>query len=326
MPSVGVENVDGRSGRVGLRHRRARRRRHPAGIRSRGLRGRRHPSRPRLHRWPRNMRRRLSGLGRTRPPSLDRGAVHHVPHLSAAQCRRGRRASAGGHGDAGRFGRRRDHGLRAGRPPHRGDDPRREPQRPSNRFSAEGPGEASHALGQLATLPGAEVLDQPYVPVNVAALTEAGIAGEIQAQLIRGDTLLRLGGLHPTGGQWVDAASDFSQGDAADLASGVQVAGASQLVLDDADLAQSGRPNYTFAQPFDLDMGHGPDITAVAADGSLGKRFTAARDDPVLGARAAGGRALLRPLREPLPHGFSRCRGHAHRRGGGRPDPSSRPS
>ena len=143
----------------------------------------------------------------------------------------------------------------------------------------------THALEQLATLPGTEVLDQPYVPVNVAALTEAGIAGEIQAQLIRGDTLLRLGGLHPTGGQWMDAASDFSQGDAADLASGVQVAGASQLVLDDADLAQSGRPNYTFAQPFDLDMGHGPDITAVAADGSLGKRFTAARDDPVLGVQ-----------------------------------------
>ncbi len=142
-----------------------------------------------------------------------------------------------------------------------------------------------HALSQLTTLDSAEMLDQPYVPVNVAALTEAGIAGEIQAQLIRGDSLLHLGGLHPTSGPWVDAASTFSQGDAADLASGVQVAGAPELVLNDADLAQSGRPNFTFAQPFELDLGHGSSLAAVAADGALGTRFTAAPDDPVLGAQ-----------------------------------------
>jgi hypothetical protein len=140
-------------------------------------------------------------------------------------------------------------------------------------------------LEQLATLTGAEVLEEPYVPINVAALTEAGIAGEIQEQLVRGDTLLRLGGLHPTSGPWVDVGSGFSQGDAANLASGVQVAGESQLVLNDTDLGQGGRSNYTFAQPFDLNVGHGPDLNTVAADASLDSRFTASRSDPVLEAQ-----------------------------------------
>ena len=131
----------------------------------------------------------------------------------------------------------------------------------------------AHALDQLDGLDAAEVLEQPYVPVNVAALTEAGIAGEIQAQVDRGDSLLRTAGLHPSSGPWMDVASNFSQGDAADLASGLQVAGASQLVLDDTDLAQGGRSNYTFAQPFELDMGHGSDVSAAAADAELGDAF-----------------------------------------------------
>jgi hypothetical protein len=143
----------------------------------------------------------------------------------------------------------------------------------------------SRALAQLATLDSAEVLEQPYVPVNVAALTEAGIAGEIQEQLLRGDTILRLGGLHPSAGPWVDVGSSFSQGDAANLASGLQVAGATQLVLNDTDLAQGGRPDFTFAQPFDLNVGHGPDLTAMSADASLGSLFTATPHDPALEAQ-----------------------------------------
>jgi hypothetical protein len=143
----------------------------------------------------------------------------------------------------------------------------------------------ARALGELAGLEGAEVLDQPYVPVNVAALTEAGIAGEIAAQIARGDAILRLGGLHPTGGPWVDATSSFSQGDASNLASGLQVAGVTQVVLSDSDMAQGGRSNFTFAQPFDLDLGRGPSLPAVAADGALGARFTAAPGDPVLEAQ-----------------------------------------
>ena len=141
-----------------------------------------------------------------------------------------------------------------------------------------------HALDQLAALENAEVLDQSYVPVNLAALSEAGLAGEIGAQTSRGDDVLRAAGLKPTSGPWVDTASSFSQGDAGNLASGLQVAGSSQLVLNDSDLAAGGLSNYTFAQPFTLDLGHGSSVQAAAADSALSARFTAQPTDPTLGA------------------------------------------
>jgi hypothetical protein len=140
------------------------------------------------------------------------------------------------------------------------------------------------ALGQLATLDAAEVLGASYVPVNVAALAAAGLAGEIGAQVSRGDELLRTAGLHPSGGTWVDTTSSFSQGDAGSLANGVRETGASQLVLNDNDLASGGESNYTFAQPFALDLGHGANVTAVASNATLSARFTADPADPVLGA------------------------------------------
>ena len=118
----------------------------------------------------------------------------------------------------------------------------------------------------------------------MAALSEAGIAGEIGAQVDRGDEMLRDAGLKPAGGPWVDTASSFAQGDAGNLASGLQVAGASQLVLSDDDLAAGGLSNYTFAQPFTLDLGHGSTVPAAAADSALSARFTAEPADPVLGA------------------------------------------
>jgi hypothetical protein len=141
-----------------------------------------------------------------------------------------------------------------------------------------------HALSQLADLGADEVLDQSLVPVNLAALSEAGLAGEIAAQLARGDEVLRAAGLKPAGGPWVDTASNFAQGDAGNLASGLQVAGSPQLVLNDGDLSAGGLSNYTFAQPFTLDLGHGSTVPAAAADGSLSSRFTAQPADPVLGA------------------------------------------
>jgi Family of unknown function (DUF6049) len=142
----------------------------------------------------------------------------------------------------------------------------------------------THALEQLAGLTSAEQLDQPFVPINVAALSEAGLANEIGAQVGRGDEVLHAAGLKPSGGPWVDTTSSFSQGDQANLASGLQVAGASQLVLSDQDLAPGGLSNITFAQPFSLDLGHGSSIDAVAADSTLSNSFTAQPDDPVLGA------------------------------------------
>ena len=140
------------------------------------------------------------------------------------------------------------------------------------------------ALGQLAALSGDEVTDQSYVPINLAALTGAGLSGEIQAQLSRGDDILHAAGLKPDAGAWVDTSSTLSQGDAANLASGLQLAGATQAVVSDDDLASAGVSMYTFAQPFTLDLGHGSTIPAAAADSTLSARFTAHPANPVLGA------------------------------------------
>jgi uncharacterized protein DUF6049 len=145
--------------------------------------------------------------------------------------------------------------------------------------------DGQRALNQLSGLSEAEVLDQSFVPINVAGLSEAGLAGEIGAQVSRGDQILRAAGFKVAGGPWVDTVSTFAQGDADNLASGLQIAGASQLVLGDDDLATGGLSNYTFAQPFTLDLGHGSTVAAVAADSVLSNRFTAQPADPVLGAQ-----------------------------------------
>ncbi len=144
-------------------------------------------------------------------------------------------------------------------------------------------GEA-RALAQVAALDSDQVIDQSYVPVNVAALSEAGISGEIETQIDRGDTVLRSAGLKPGGGPWVDTASTFSQGDASNLATGLALTGASQTVISDEDLASAGVKNLTFAQPFTLDLGNNSTITAAAADSALDTRFTANERNPVLGA------------------------------------------
>ena len=141
-----------------------------------------------------------------------------------------------------------------------------------------------HALAELAALDNAEVLDEPYVPVNVAALADVGITGEIGQQVGRGDELLRSAGLKPSGGPWVDTTSSFAQGDAANLAGGVQVAGSSELVLSDSDLTAAGVSNLTFAQPFTLDLPHGVSLPAAASNSALSAGFTADPGDPVLGA------------------------------------------
>jgi hypothetical protein len=158
----------------------------------------------------------------------------------------------------------------------------------------------SHALGTLASLDQDQIAEQPYVPIDVAALAEAGIAGEIQNQVARGDALLRQAGLKPSGGSWVDTVSNFNEGDGPALATGVQVASAGRLVLNDGDLSSAGLANYTYAQPFTLDLGHttvasgagttttapgtATSLPAATSDSTLSARFTAEPNDPVLGA------------------------------------------
>jgi hypothetical protein len=147
------------------------------------------------------------------------------------------------------------------------------------------PKATARALAQLGSLSGEQVLNEPYAPIDVAAMAEAKIPGEIKAQLTRGGEILRAAGLRPTDGSWVDTTSSFNQGDSTDLAAGLQAAGASQLVMREGDLASAGLTNYTFAQPFGLDLGHGSTVTAIAANSALSARFTADPNDPVLGAQ-----------------------------------------
>jgi hypothetical protein len=144
--------------------------------------------------------------------------------------------------------------------------------------------DGTHALEQLAALSSDEMIDQPYVPINLAALTAAGLSSEVSTQFTRGDDILRAAGLKPDAGAWVDTSSTLSAGDAANLASGLQLAGATQAVVSDNDLASAGLSNYTFAQPFTLDLAHGSTIPATAANSSLSARFTATPNNPVLGA------------------------------------------
>jgi hypothetical protein len=146
------------------------------------------------------------------------------------------------------------------------------------------PKATTRALTQLGSLNGEQVLEQPYEPIDVAAMSAAKIPSEIKAQLTRGDEILHAAGLRPAAGPWVDTTSSFSQGDSADLAAGLQEVGSSQLVMNAGDLVSAGLSNYTFAQPFTLDLGHGSTITAMAADSSLSARFAAHPNDPVLGA------------------------------------------
>lgn len=152
------------------------------------------------------------------------------------------------------------------------------------RAEAQEPKAESKALDQLGSLNNEQMLEQPYVPIDVAALSEAGLPSEIGAQMTRGAEILHSAGLHPTSGPWVDTSSSFSQGDGADIAKGLQEASASQIVVNDGDLASSGVSNYTFAQPFTLDLGHGSNITGVAADSTISALFTQNPNDPVLEA------------------------------------------
>jgi hypothetical protein len=136
-------------------------------------------------------------------------------------------------------------------------------------------------VGALATTD--QLLPEPYVPIDVAALAGAGLAGEVAAQVGRGTQLLRAGGLHLSGGPWVDVQSTFDASNGSALATGFKRTGGKTLILSDADLSPAGNDQYTFAQPFSLAAGHAH-INAAAADGALDATFTTHPSDPTLAA------------------------------------------
>jgi Family of unknown function (DUF6049) len=146
---------------------------------------------------------------------------------------------------------------------------------------------AKEQLQAMTAPPGDELIDQPYVPIDVAALAGGGLSGEITTQLLRGDSLLRQAGLHPTAGPWVDASSSYTSANATDLGSGLGVVHTDRLVLADDNLealSPTSLPHLTFAQTFSLSLDHGTRVTAAGADTQLASFFTADPDNPVLAA------------------------------------------
>ncbi len=136
---------------------------------------------------------------------------------------------------------------------------------------------AKEQLATLTTAPaGDELIDQPYVPIDVAALAGGGLSDEIETQLLRGDSLLRQAGLHPTAGPWVDTSSTFTSTSAANLGLGLQAAHTDRLVLADDNLAPTGSDSLTFAQTFSLSLDRGTRVTAAGADSQLASFFDAA--------------------------------------------------
>ena len=73
---------------------------------------------------------------------------------------------------------------------------------------------------------GDQLLDQPYVPVDLAALSEAGIWGEIAAQMDRGQAVLVPAGFRRPAACGSTRRASFAAGDSSDIAAGLQQAGA----------------------------------------------------------------------------------------------------
>ena len=145
------------------------------------------------------------------------------------------------------------------------------------------------ALGQLAALTPAsgpdQLLSPSFAPIDLAALSAAGLTTEIPLQVDRGTQILRTASLQPSTGSWVETNADLSNADVGNLTTGLQAVGANQLVVSDAALASIDNPTgSTFAQPFTLALAHGTHVNAVASDSQVDARFTANPRDPTLAA------------------------------------------
>jgi hypothetical protein len=120
----------------------------------------------------------------------------------------------------------------------------------------------------------------PFTPVNAADLVDAGLGGELAAQVARGTQALAPV-THAAGqsdlGAWISNSP-------LDLATLTQLAsdGYSQVVLPAASVSSSP-VNGSTAEPFELATAHGT-MQALAANTDLASRFTGAPGNPVLAA------------------------------------------
>jgi hypothetical protein len=147
--------------------------------------------------------------------------------------------------------------------------------------------EAAADITRLAaTGPGHRFIAEPYVPINLGALSAAGVTTEIKGQTQAANAVMDplLHALpasdQRSGSTWVaDGAVDAATVDA------LRSVGASSLVLPDTDLPQATEESHaTWSQPFTLSTGRGAAVTAGVSDAQLSSYFTATPQDPALAA------------------------------------------
>ncbi len=140
---------------------------------------------------------------------------------------------------------------------------------------------AQNALVQMAATPTTrQFLAEPYVPIDLTALTVAGLTGEVTLQMKRGGAAEAQAGLHLPAGPltWVAGNNVGSS-----LAAGLSLAGASRVVVPDSSLAETNS-GAAGNEPFPLSVTRTATVSAVASDTALGAHFTSDPNDPVLAA------------------------------------------
>lgn len=156
------------------------------------------------------------------------------------------------------------------------------------RLESDGSTAAGQVIVSLRTIgadgPG-RLIAQPYVPVNLASLSEAGVATEVLGQTRIEPVIMRpVTGILPQVDQpsfstWV---ADGPVTPA--ITKGLAELHSTRLVLPDTDLPPATELNHaSWTQPFNLELGHGT-VPAAAIDTQLSSLFTAEPADPALGA------------------------------------------
>jgi hypothetical protein len=136
-----------------------------------------------------------------------------------------------------------------------------------------------HALADEAKNPlTRQIMADTYVPIDLQAMTDDGLLGEVAAQTSRaGDVLASTLQSRPDPRTWV---SDDPLGD--DAVTTLTDRGVDRLVLPESSLVPVPQ-GLTATQPFAVEPQPGRRITAVAPDVGLAAHF-APTDDPVLAA------------------------------------------
>jgi hypothetical protein len=129
-----------------------------------------------------------------------------------------------------------------------------------------------------------QFIAEPYVPVNLGALSAAGVATDILGQMTAGAAVMNplLRGLpagdQPSSSTWV-ASGPVNPA----IVTGLRVVRADHLVLPDTDLPPATElAHATWSQPFTLSVGRGQD--AAVSDSQLSSYFAAEPHDPALAA------------------------------------------